>query len=76
NLDPGTLRRLWALSGVFTVPILVWVGRRFFTGAWTALKHRNATMDTLVALGTGSAWLYSTVAVLAPGLFPDGTAHP
>jgi Cu+-exporting ATPase len=76
DLDAGTLRSLWALSGLLTVPILVWVGRRFFTGAWTALRHRNATMDTLVALGTGSAWLYSTVAVLAPTLFPAGTAHP
>ena len=55
---------------------MTYVGRRFFAGAWTAFKQRDATMDTLVALGTGSAWLYSTVAVLLPGLFPEGTAHP
>ncbi len=76
SLPHETLRLLWGLSGVLTIPIMAWVGRRFFTGAWKALRHRNATMDTLVALGTGSAWAYSTVAVLAPGLFPAGTAHP
>lgn len=76
DLDPGTMRWLWALSGILTLPILAWVGRRFFTGAWKAFVHHDATMDTLVALGTGSAWLYSTVAVLAPGAFPAGAARP
>lgn len=76
NLGHGTMRLLWMLSGILTVPIMTWVGRRFFTGAWKAFRHREANMDTLVALGTGSAWVYSTVAVLLPGLFPEGTAHP
>jgi Cu+-exporting ATPase len=76
TLDPGLQRLLWALSGLLTLPIMTYVGRRFFTGAWSAFRHREATMDTLVALGTGSAWIYSTVAVLFPGLFPEGTAHP
>ncbi len=72
----GTLRALWALSGLLTIPHMAYVGRRFFTGGWAAFRRHDATMDTLVALGTGSAWLYSTVAVLFPGLFPAGTAHP
>lgn len=76
GMAPGTMRTLWILSGILTIPILAYVGKRFFTGAWSALRHRDATMDTLVALGTGSAWAYSTVAVLFPGLFPEGTAHP
>jgi P-type Cu+ transporter len=76
GLDHGTVRLLWALSGVLTVPIMTWVGAQFFTGAWKALRSGRANMDTLVALGTGSAFLYSTVAVTAPGLFPEGTAHP
>jgi Cu+-exporting ATPase len=76
GLDHGTMRILWFISGLLTLPIMAYVGRRFFTGAWSAFKHREATMDTLVALGTGSAWIYSTVAVLLPGLFPEGTAHP
>jgi Cu+-exporting ATPase len=76
GLEPQVMRMLWFLSGILTVPIMAYVGRRFFSGAWTAFRHRDATMDTLVAVGTGSAWLYSTVAVLFPGLFPEGTAHP
>ncbi|MFO8172777.1 MAG: heavy metal translocating P-type ATPase [Gemmatimonadota bacterium] len=76
GMDHEVMRILWALSGLLTIPIMAWVGRRFFTGAWSAFKHREATMDTLVAVGTGSAWVYSTAAVLFPGLFPEGTAHP
>lgn len=64
------------LSGLLTVPILLYTGRGFFTGAWTAARHRSANMDTLVALGTGAAWLYSTVAVAAPHLFPGGSGRP
>ena len=70
------MRSLWALSGVLTIPHLLYVGRGFFTRAWASLRRREATMDTLVALGTGSAWLYSTAVVAAPGLFPAGTGHP
>ena len=70
------MRWLWALSGVLTVPIMVYVGGSFFAGGWAAFRRRNANMDTLVALGTGAAWLYSTGAIALPGLFPEGTAHP
>ena len=76
NLDHETTRLLWMVSGLLTVPIMVYVGRSFFTGGWAAFRRHDATMDTLVALGTGAAWTYSTVAVVAPGLFPEGTAHP
>jgi P-type Cu+ transporter len=76
GMGHGVMHLLWVVSGILTVPIMTHVGRRFFTGAWSALKRRDATMDTLVALGTGSAWVYSTVAVLLPGLFPPGAAHP
>ena len=76
SIDPVTMRWLWALSGVLTIPIMVYVGGRFFTGGWSAFRRHDANMDTLVALGTGAAWLYSTVAVAFPGLFPEGTAHP
>ncbi len=72
----GAMRLLWILSGLLTLPIMGYVGRHFFTGAWAAFRQREANMDTLVALGTGSAWVYSTVAVLFPGLFPGDTAHP
>ena len=76
GLDHGTMRMLWGVSGLLTIPMMAYVGRRFFIGAWSAFRHRDATMDTLVALGTGSAWIYSTLAVLVPSFFPEGTAHP
>ncbi|MBI4540221.1 MAG: copper-translocating P-type ATPase [Gemmatimonadetes bacterium] len=76
HVAAGTHRALWAISGLLTIPILVYVGPRFFTGGWAAFRRRTADMNTLVVLGTGSAWLYSTVAVAFPGLFPQGTAVP
>ncbi|NNM33619.1 MAG: copper-translocating P-type ATPase, partial [Gemmatimonadetes bacterium] len=66
----------WRLSLLLTVPILLFVGGAFFTGAWAALRRRTSNMDTLIALGTGSAFVYSTAVVLAPGLFPAGTGRP
>jgi Cu+-exporting ATPase len=50
-------------------PVQFWAGWRFYKGAWAALQHGQANMNTLVALGTSAAYLYSAVATLAPGLF-------
>lgn len=61
-------------SAVLTLPALAWSGGQFFMSAWNGVRNHNANMDTLVALGTGAAWLYSAVVVFAPGLFPEGTA--
>jgi Cu+-exporting ATPase len=58
------------LQFALATPVVLGPGRRFFRLAWSALKHRTADMNTLVALGTGAAWIYSTVALVAPGLFP------
>lgn len=71
-LGPEVMHMLAQAFVVLTLPYFFFVGSQFFAGAWTALKRRAATMDTLIALGTGSAWLYSTAAVVAPQLFPDG----
>jgi Cu+-exporting ATPase len=49
--------------------IVGWAGRRFYTKAWSALLHKTADMNTLVALGTGSAFLYSVASTIAPGFF-------
>lgn len=62
------------LSAILSLPVLLWAGSQFFASAWNGLRNHNTNMDTLVALGTGAAWLYSTLAVVAPGLFPEGTA--
>ena len=50
-------------------------GKRFFIGAWKAFKLHNANMDTLIALGTGSAWFFSTVLVLFPFMAPENVQH-
>ena len=71
-----TLRLAWFGAAVLTIPVLIYSGGHFFTGAWAALKHRSANMNTLIALGTGAAWLYSTVAITFPGIFPEGTSEP
>ena len=57
--------RPW-LELALTTPVLFWAGREFFTGAWAAAKHRVADMNTLVALGTLSAYIFSVVATVAP----------
>ena len=62
---------LWAAMGAASLAVLVYSGRQFFTGAWEGLKHRSANMHTLIAIGTGTAWLYSTVALLFPQIFPS-----
>ncbi len=67
-------RAVGIISALFTLPVLAWSGGQFFAGAWNGFRNHNTNMDTLVALGTGAAWGYSTVVVLAPGLFPAGTA--
>jgi Cu+-exporting ATPase len=52
-----------------TLFVMLWAGRHFYTRAWAAFRHRAADMNTLVAVGTGAAFLYSVVATLAPQLF-------
>ena len=62
---------LWVAMGVASLAVIAYSGNQFFTGAWEALKHRSANMYTLIAIGTGTAWIYSTVALVSPQLFPS-----
>ncbi|MCB9546141.1 MAG: cadmium-translocating P-type ATPase [Myxococcales bacterium] len=64
------------LQLALATPVVLGPGRRFFRLAWVALRHRTADMNTLVAIGTGSAWLYSTLAVVAPDLLATGDMAP
>jgi P-type Cu+ transporter len=63
----------FVLLGLAT-PVQFWAGRRFYRGAWGALRHGQANMNTLVVMGTSAAYLYSAVAALVPGLFAAGRA--
>ncbi|MCE9561114.1 MAG: cadmium-translocating P-type ATPase [Planctomycetes bacterium] len=60
---------------VLSIPVVLWAARPFFVRAVEAFRHRTANMFTLISLGTTAAWIYSTVATLAPGLFPSGFSH-
>jgi Cu+-exporting ATPase len=76
DLSMDSLRLLWGVTALLTLPVMFWSGNDFFTGAWAAFKHRSANMNTLITLGTGAAWLYSTFAILFPTFFPEGTSEP
>ena len=52
-------------------PVVLWAGWPFFQRGWASIRNRSLNMFTLIAIGVGAAWIYSVVAVLAPGLFPD-----
>jgi Cu+-exporting ATPase len=62
---------IWAVMGVLSLAVLAYSGNQFFIGMWQSLRRRSANMHTLIALGTGVAWVYSTVALLFPQLFPE-----
>ena len=57
------------LQLALTTPVVFYCGAQFYRGAWAALRHRAADMNTLIAIGTGAAFAYSVVAMLLPGLF-------
>lgn len=71
----------WSIPGdawiqfLLATPVVLWAGLPFFTGAWTAARHGATDMNTLVAMGVGAAWLYSTAALVVPDFFPQ-SAHP
>jgi Cu+-exporting ATPase len=65
----------YALLALTTV-VLVWAGRDIYRRAWKAIRHGSADMNTLIALGTGSAFLYSVVATIAPSLFARSGIAP
>jgi P-type Cu+ transporter len=58
------------LQFIFATPVVLWAGWPFFVRGWQSLVTRNLNMFTLIAMGTGVAFLYSVVATLAPALFP------
>ncbi len=66
---------IWGLIGTVCLLLLATAGRHFFSNAWLAATHKRATMDTLVALGTGAAWFYSMLVVIFPDWFPPASRH-
>lgn len=61
---------------VLATPVVLWAGAPFFERGWASLRTRNLNMFTLIALGTGAAWLFSIVATVAPQIFPPAFRSP
>ena len=68
-------RSAWLVVGLATLAVMYWSGRHFYIGAWKSFTNHSASMDTLIALGTGTAWIYSMFVVLFPSLVPDMARH-
>lgn len=71
---PGN-QTTWLSIGILTVLVMVIAGGHFYRSAWKSLRNKTATMDTLVALGTGVAWIYSVCVNLWPQWFPEQARH-
>jgi Cu+-exporting ATPase len=66
---PGQIGK-WIEFGL-TTPVVLWAGGFFFTRAWQSIVNRSLNMFTLIAVGVGAAYVYSAIAVIAPGMFPE-----
>ncbi|MCK5091867.1 MAG: copper-translocating P-type ATPase, partial [Gammaproteobacteria bacterium] len=67
--------QFWLLTGLLSLAVLIYSGGHFYTGAWKAFRNHNANMDTLIALGTGTAWIYSMLVTIFPGIVPSLARH-
>jgi Cu+-exporting ATPase len=63
------------LELLLATPVQFYMGRRFYRQGWAEIRHLNPGMSTLVMMGSSAAYFYSVLAILAPGLFPAGTAN-
>ena len=75
TVNTDTERLVWLLVGLLTLGVMVFAGKHFYIGAWNSFKNHSANMDTLIALGTCTAWLYSMVVVFAPEIVPLMARH-
>ena len=75
TFETSSGRLFWLVIGLLTFVVLAYSGGHFFSGAWKSARKRNTNMDTLIALGTGTAWVYSMVIVANPSLVPLMAQH-
>ena len=80
---PGDIAAHWVMSRAWTLaefalttPVVLWCGAPFFVRGWQSVKTRNLNMFTLIALGTGAAYVYSVAATFFPGVFPPSLHGP
>jgi cation transport ATPase/YHS domain-containing protein len=67
----GERPALW-IEGLLGTPVVLWVGWPFLERGWISIVNRSLNMFTLIAMGVGASWLFSLVALIAPGIFPEG----
>jgi len=75
SVQQPSISWFWVCIGLLTFVVLWFSGGHFYRGAWTSFLARSANMDTLIAMGTGMAWLYSMMVVFFPGYFPEMARH-
>ncbi|MCG6865079.1 MAG: heavy metal translocating P-type ATPase [Thiogranum sp.] len=68
-------RGFWLVTALICLFTMAYSGRSYYVGAWKQLKHAQANMDTLVAVGTAAAWLASVLLILAPDFVPAAQRH-
>ena len=75
TVETNLERVSWLVIGILTFCVMYFSGKHFYIGAWKSFKNHSANMDTLIALGTGTAWIYSMVVVLSPESVPLMARH-
>ena len=75
TVETNLERMSWLVVGILTFGVMYFSGKHFYVGAWKSFKNHSANMDTLIALGTGTAWVYSMVVVFAPEAVPLMARH-
>jgi len=68
-------KTFWSVIGLLTLAVMIYSGKHFYLGAWKAFRIHNANMDTLIALGTGTAWLFSVFVLLLTDWLPENAHH-
>lgn len=68
-------KTFWFVIGLLTLAVMIYSGKHFYLGAWKAFRIHNANMDTLIALGTGTAWLFSVFVLLLTDWLPENARH-
>ena len=75
KLDAPNGQSVWLIVAALTLFVMIFSGRHFYTGAWKSFLAHNANMDTLIALGTATAWLYSIAITIRPDFVPEFARH-
>ena len=75
TVDTSLERIVWLIIGMLCLGIMYFAGKHFYLGAWKSFINHSANMDTLIALGTGTAWIYSMIVVFFPLALPEMARH-